>query len=152
MERSAGAVIFTTHQPYKRKGLRREYLLLRYDAGHWDFPKGHLEGTESAEKAARREIREETGLVAGKFLPGFQHHMRYWFWNKSGKRKQKILKTVTYFLTEAPSRRVRLSWEHSGYAWLPYRDAVKLATYKNAKELIERAEEFLRARGYLAKN
>lgn len=156
LEKSAGAVIFRTHTPRRSRPQRsrlrwpvkayREYLLLRYDAGHWDFPKGHLEGLERPEDAARREIREETGLTVRRFVPGFRHSMRYWLWSyaKPAQGSKRTLKIVTFFLAEASSRNVRLSHEHTGYAWLPYRDAVRLATYKSAKDLLRKGETFLR--------
>lgn len=158
MEKSAGAVIFHIHEPLfakqrntqiRGKKPRREFLLLHYEAGHWDFPKGHLEGDERPEDAARREIREETGLQIAQFLPGFKRHMRYFLWayaREPHERPRRSLKIVTFFLAQATAREVRLSFEHSGYAWLPYRDAVKLATYPSAKELLRRAEAFLRQR------
>lgn len=157
VEKSSGAIIFSIHRPPKPslRGARRswpdqphrEYLLLHYDAGHWDFPKGHLEGEETPEVAARREIEEETGLVIRRFLKGFRLHIRYWMWKypeRKGVPPRRSLKIVTFFLAEASSRDVRLSFEHTGYVWLPYRDAVKLVTYENAKELLRRAEDFLR--------
>lgn len=154
LEKSAGAVIFSIHSPHplQRRRMpkghpRREYLLLRYEAGHWDFPKGHLEGSERAETAARREIREETGLTISRFVPEFKHLMRYWLWlypKTLHEKPRRALKIVTFFLAESHHRTVRLSWEHTGYAWLPYRDAVKLATYRSAKELLQKAETFLR--------
>jgi len=41
-----------------------EVLLIRDRRGFWVFPKGHLEEGESFEAAARREVREETGVKA----------------------------------------------------------------------------------------
>ena len=61
-ERSAGALIVNRFTPKRFAGSahpkthaakeRREYLVLHYEAGHWDFPKGHLEEGESEEDAA----------------------------------------------------------------------------------------------------
>ena len=156
LEKSAGAVIFTLHKPKYPDGRgqhpRREYLLLRYEAGHWDFPKGHLEKEESPEEAAKREIYEETGLRTITLLPGFKEHIKYWLWpyNFGPRRhatkqtqRHRILKNVTFFAARARSRGVKLSWEHTGYAWLPFKDALNLVTYKNAKDVLQKAEQFL---------
>src|SRR3989344_5400779 len=163
LEKSAGAVIFSIAKRPARKfhsgelrpaqPSRREYLLLHYESGHWDFPKGHLEGEETTEVAARREIFEETGLRAIRIVPGFQEHIKYWLWpynfgqqrhSRMPSPQHRILKIVTFFVAHAKSRGVKLSWEHTGYAWLPYKDAVKLVTYENAKEILRKAENFLK--------
>ena len=55
-EVSSGAVVFTR----ENGGLR--YVIVRSLEGYYGFPKGHVEGTETEEEAAFREIQEETGL------------------------------------------------------------------------------------------
>ncbi|MDZ4384915.1 MAG: NUDIX domain-containing protein, partial [Candidatus Moranbacteria bacterium] len=56
-EKSVGAVVFR-----KKETGGKEFLLLHYPSGHWDFPKGHIESGETEEGTLRREVEEETGL------------------------------------------------------------------------------------------
>lgn len=46
----------------------RVLLCRRRDGAGWAFPGGHIEGDETAESAARRELKEETGAEAPKDL------------------------------------------------------------------------------------
>jgi hypothetical protein len=48
-EVSVGAVVFTGEKN------KRQYLLLHYPSGHFDFPKGHVEVGETEEETLRRE-------------------------------------------------------------------------------------------------
>ena len=68
-ERSAGTVIVCNG----------EYLLLHYESGHWDFPKGKIEEGETPEQAALRELKEETGIEDAEILPGFTEGIKYFF-------------------------------------------------------------------------
>ena len=63
---------------YRRRGDCREVLLVhpggpfwaRKDEGSWSIPKGEFEETEDPLTAARRELKEETGLeIDGSFVP-----------------------------------------------------------------------------------
>ena len=134
-EASAGVVLC-------RNAPRREYLLLDYGS-HWDFPKGHIEAGENPQTTALRELQEETGIRDARLIPGFTQSMRY-FYRKAGEGMTKV---VIYFLAETPTGEVTLSHEHSGYAWLPYRDALKRLTFRNARDLLAKAEAYLDAGG-----
>jgi prepilin-type N-terminal cleavage/methylation domain-containing protein len=134
-ESSAGAVIFF------QKGKKREYLLLNYLGGHWGFPKGHIELNENPIKTAIREIKEETGLDV-KIIPGFERKITYSFRHKG----EFVIKDVVFYLAKAKSQRVRLSKEHKGYVWLPYKSAYNLITYE--KDIIKSAENFLNRKSY----
>jgi len=131
-ERSAGAVIF------RRSGGRIEYLLLRYPSGHWDFPKGNIEFGERPIDAARREVKEETGLDIG-IVPDFKYKIEY-FYRRDGRL---VHKEVIYFLAEALNEDVKISWEHVGYVWLPYESAYNRLTFKSSKELLSKAHKHL---------
>lgn len=150
VERSAGAVIFRME-----KG-RPLYLLLHYDAGHWDFAKGHIEKGEETEDTVRRETKEESGIGDLHFVQGFKETIRYWMRprktihgvkTKQPSSKQRgVLKFVVFYLAETKTSDVILSFEHKGYVWLLYEDAVKKATYKNAKDILKKANRFLMKR------
>ena len=129
-EKSAGAIIF-----HKSSG---DYLLLHYPSGHWDFVKGHVEKGESEEQTLLREAREETGLEI-KIVPGFKETISYFY-----RHKELISKDVIFFLAEAKSKNVRLTREHHGFVWLPFREALEKTTYKNSKAVLKKADEFLK--------
>lgn len=133
-ERSAGAVIFSTK--YARDV---NFLLLRYSAGHWDFPKGNIENGEDETQAACREIREETGIENVIFLKGFERKVTYNY-----RREQNLVrKEVIFFLAKANSQRVILSNEHIAYSWNKFDNALARLTYKTAKDTLINANDFL---------
>jgi bis(5'-nucleosidyl)-tetraphosphatase len=131
-EKSCGAVIF------KANG-NRKYLLLHYEGGHWDFVKGHVEPNETEKDTARRETEEETGLTDLTFIEGYRQPIGYYY-KRAGKT---VYKEVIFYLVEAKTNAVRLSREHVGFDWLTYERAIERLTYKNAKDTLRRAHEFL---------
>ncbi len=132
-ERSAGAIVF-----YEGGGTR-EYLLLKHHKGHWDLPKGNIEPGEVPLETAKREVFEETGIRKLRFYNGFMKKIEYYY-----RRKNALVhKEVIFFLAESFTRKVVISDEHKGYAWLTYDEALDLATFKNTKRLIKEAETFI---------
>lgn len=118
----------------------REFLLLHYASGHWDFPKGKIEKGETKHQAALRELDEETGLSA-EILPGFEEQFSYWFRDFQDARL--INKTVYFFIGCADEKEVVLSHEHIGSEWLKFDDAMERLTYQNAKDVLQKAHAFL---------
>jgi bis(5'-nucleosidyl)-tetraphosphatase len=140
MERSAGAIIFR-----KEEGITY-YLLLHYPVRssrtkreYWDLPKGHIETGETIEDTVKREVREETGLTDIGLKDGFQTKIRYYL----TKDKQKVLKTVVFLLAETKTKYIKISDEHLGFKWLPYKEALEKLTFKNAKNILQKANGFL---------
>jgi len=133
IEKSAGAVIF------REETGQIKYLLLQYNLGHWGFPRGLIEKGESLKEAARREIKEETGIDDLVFIPGFQEWIKFFFKFKN----KDILKIVTFFLAETKVEKITLSYEHRDFKWLPYREALKFLTFNEAKEVLRKAHLFL---------
>ena len=131
-EVSAGAVVF-----YREEII--EYLLLHYPAGHWDFPKGNLEADETPEQTALREIKEETGLDV-ELLPGFREEVEYVY----ARGRRRVRKKVIFFLARALTKEVRLSWEHRGYVWLPFDQALARLTYESSRRVLAKAHRYLK--------
>lgn len=132
-ERSAGAVLF------RENSGTLVYLLLHYHAGHWDFPKGNVEKGEQELDTVRREVKEETSINNIEFVDGFRKKIEYNY-----KRNGKLVhKQVVFYLAKTDVKDVKLSFEHKGYGWLNYEQALKRLTYKNAKITLEAANSFL---------
>ena len=140
IEKSAGTIIFR-----KKKG-EIFYLLLHYPGvshrakkDYWDFPKGHIEKGEKEIETAKREAFEETGIKELKFLEGFKETIKYFFKFKG----KNILKFVVFFLAQTKEKKVKISFEHKGYLWLPFEKAIKKLSFENSKEILKKANIFL---------
>ncbi len=135
-EKSCGAVVYIRNPDLK-------YLLLQYEAGHWDFVKGNVEKGETEQQTAVRELGEETGITDAKFIDGFKETITY-FYKRQGAT---VLKEVVFFLMETKTSNVKLSFEHIGSIWLTYEDATRRLTFKNARDVLQKANEFLKKKG-----
>lgn len=132
-EKSAGAIVY-------RKEKEPIYLLLHYEMGHWDFPKGNIEKGETDTQTIKREIEEETGIKDVEILKGFKEKFHYFYKFE----KELISKDVVFYLAKTNTKQIKLSFEHIGFIWLPYEKAFEQLTYKNAKEILKKANDFLK--------
>ena len=101
------------------------YLLLRAYR-HWDFPKGMVEADEAPLAAARREVREESGISELDFAWGDVYR------ETSPYARGKVAR---YYLARTAQDQVSLTvnpqtgiHEHMEYRWVDYAAAVKLIT------------------------
>ncbi|MGD0995961.1 MAG: NUDIX domain-containing protein [Candidatus Bathyarchaeia archaeon] len=138
-EKSCGAVVFIKNTDATK------YLLLNYAAGHWDFVKGNVEPNESEKETVIRELKEETSITEAQFLDGFREVIAY-FYRRQGLT---IHKEVVFFIMEAYTDKVELSFEHIDYAWLDYQHAMEKLTFKNAKDVLQKARDFLKKNGII---
>lgn len=146
-EKSAGAIIFRMENGVPL------YLLLHYPTGHWEFPKGHIEGNEKEEETVVREAVEETGIKDLEILPGYKKYIKYFFRqykekvSEADRRKGKtpwVFKLVVFFIAETKTKDVKISHEHKGFLWLPIEQAIKKTTFKNSKKLLKEADDFIK--------
>jgi 8-oxo-dGTP pyrophosphatase MutT (NUDIX family) len=104
----------------------------------WCLPKGVMQGSESLEETARREVREETGLegkVNGKL--GEIHYIFY-----SPEEQSKIQKTVHFFLMEyLEGSTADHDFEVEEARWFPIDKALEVLVYENEREIVRKAKQ-----------
>ncbi len=132
-QKSAGIVLF------RNTSNKNEFLLLNYPQGHWDFVKGKIEKGETQHETALRETKEETGISDIEFIDGFEESVEYDFRFEN----EDIHKKVIFFLAKTNEKKINLSHEHNDFVWLGYSDALKKTTFRNAKNVLSKTNEFL---------
>lgn len=118
------------------------FLLLR-NGVRWDFPKGGVEKGESELQTVKREVEEETGLKDIEIIPGFRKMIEYFY----RRDKRNVHKQVVYLLARTQHEKVKISFEHQGFGWFPFQDAIKRASYDNSKVTLTEAEKFIGGAG-----
>lgn len=121
LEISAGGALI------RRQNAQLELLMMKVRNRGYELPKGHLEGNETPEQAALRELQEETGLVSSPVVGPPLGTLEYDIRHNGEKRR----KRVHYFLfandqdaplafAHKPSNVLELRWIHaSDVASLP---------------------------------
>ena len=136
MEISAGGVVYRTVDD----GVEICLAARRTRRGElaWGLPKGLVERDEQPEEAALREVEEETGLHAE--IEEDLGTVRYFYiWEGVRVRKQ-----VRFFLMRATGGDVaNHDDEMEDVRWFPARRAVKRASFRGERELVERAVAIL---------
>lgn len=140
-ERSAGGVVVRMAES------GRLYLLIRDSYGHWGFPKGHLERGEHADRAAMREVMEETGLRSVTLvgtIATIDWHFRM--------RGTRIHKHCEFFLmeTEGAAIKPQRSEGITACKWVTAAEAQELIGYENARAVLRRADEMVQERARAA--
>ena len=104
----------------------------------WGLPKGQLEPGESAEEAAVREVREETGLEVVVLEP--LDDITYWFaW---APERVRYRKTVHFFLMRMVGGDPNAhDHEVEEVAFVPLTIAPKQATHSSERKMLRRAAE-----------
>ncbi|HEV8243582.1 MAG TPA: NUDIX hydrolase [Nitrospirales bacterium] len=141
---SSGGVVF------RPAGATHEVALIRVSRadGHaWTLPKGWVERGEDLEQTAVREVREETGLRA-KVLRKLGE-ITYEFYAKPD--RSRVHKTVHVFLLEClGGDTAEHDDEVEEVRWFTLDEAVRTLTYKNEREMLEKAVSLIQGGGQTA--
>ena len=114
---------YVGHQPLLMVGAttlivdarNRLLLLKRSDSGRWGPPGGAVEPGEEIETAARREVREETGLdIGGMNLFGVFSGPGQYYKYPNG---DEVFNVTIVYLCETTASEIALSDEHTEWHW-----------------------------------
>jgi 8-oxo-dGTP pyrophosphatase MutT (NUDIX family) len=132
-EKSCGAVVFT-----KIDG-EIKYLLISNLQGIYGFPKGHIEGQETEEETALREVYEETNLRI-ELIDGFRTTDEHFI-----PQKKDTVKQITYFLGVFENQNVLYQREElSGACLVSYAEAMELFQFESSRRILTEANEYLK--------
>jgi 8-oxo-dGTP pyrophosphatase MutT (NUDIX family) len=126
-EVSAGGLVL------RRNGASLDALLIGRGVPRvWSLPKGHVEGRETLEQTALREVREETGCWAEVFVK--LSEISYWFYLNGTKHKKAVHFYLMRYLSGDTANH---DHEVDEAAWFEIKSAKKALKYVNEKRLID---------------
>jgi len=107
----------------------------------WCLPKGHLEGVETAEEAAIREIQEETGITGE--IRRALGKIDYWFTGDD----RRVHKVVHHFLLDATGGHLTVEGDPDSEAedveWIAFERLPERLSYPNERRLAGIAHQLL---------
>jgi len=111
------------------------YILLLYRSkeNDWSFPKGHIESTEDVDRAALREIKEETGLDVAIIK---ELEPNKYFNTRTGQE------VVTYmYLLKPLSFDLKNEFEEDKLEWVKLSEVEDRLSYPNLKDYFSRVKD-----------
>lgn len=119
-EKSCGAVVFD----------KEKVLVVKHQAGHIDFPKGHMEEGETEEETAIREVKEETNIDI--ILENAKCSIHY-------SPKPGVQKEVVFFLAHKKSGTILPQLEEVQEAsWIDCDEVMDILTFDTAREVFQK--------------
>ncbi len=121
-EKSCGTIIFE----------KEKVLLVKHNAGHWSFAKGHVEKDETEFETAIRETKEETGLEV-EIISDKKFETNY-------SPEEGIMKKVIFFIAKINNGTIKRQIEEiADIKWFSVEEAQNIITFDSDKEVFKNA-------------
>lgn len=121
-EKSCGAIVIQGEK----------ILVIQQAAGHWGFPKGHVEDGETEVETAIREIKEETNLDVE--IDESHRYVEHY------SPKEGVEKDVVLFVAKMIGGEIKAQEEEvQKIKWLSYEEAIQTITYDNSRSVLKEA-------------
>lgn len=140
---SAGGVVLNN---------KNEILIVSQRGRAWSLPKGHLEKGESALVAAKREIKEESGVSGLEFVKELGTYERH---KMTSENKDNLdeLKIITILLFTTNNDKIAPEDPENPEArWVAIKDVAKLLTHYKDKAFFSSVESEVMSFARLRKN
>ena len=132
MKYQAERVVFT------RKENNIYFAIVKSLEGYYGFPKGHIEGNETEEETALREIYEEIGIRA-QIITGFRTIDEHPVPNKKD-----VIKRIIYFVAEYDKQQLCYQEDELEGAYLmTYEEAMDAFQFESSKRILNEAKKFI---------
>ena len=132
--------------PLSKKSGTWKVLIIHHKNGNfWGFPKGHADNHEDPEKAAFRELKEETGLFVQRLLIKEPLQEKYTFQHNDFLVK----KSVYYFVAEVGGELLIQQEELEEGKWFALDKAEEILTYSEGRKIFKEAKMKLQNHGFL---
>ena len=126
-EKSCGAVVINGDK----------VLLIKHVLGHWDLPKGHMEGNETEVETAIRELKEETNIDI-EVDDTHRYTIEY-------SPEEDVWKEVVYFIAKPKTNElIPQEEEVQEIEWLDIDEAIDRLTFDSAKNVLKNVVEDLK--------
>ena len=107
------------------------FLILHKEGNHWGFPKGHRLSDEDGLQAAKRELKEETGLDTVRVIGESPIDEQYQF-----RRKGHIILKKVHYYPAIVSGEFKLQIEEVREGrWFTFEEALKQLTFKEGRSI-----------------
>jgi len=134
---SAGGVVFR-----RRAGRTHVALISVGERRRWQLPKGLVGAGETFERAALREVREETGLEAELLAP--VETVEYWYVSTERGARVRFHKFVHFFLLRHLGGRLSdHDHEVNEARWFEVTEACDALAFANEKRVVESARAMM---------
>tara|TARA_Y100000310_G_C20607426_1_gene776251 strand:+ start:720 stop:1133 length:414 start_codon:yes stop_codon:yes gene_type:complete len=113
-------------------------LVVNQNHNSWSLPKGHIDPGEDALTAARREIKEESGISELTFIKELGNYERHKIGPHGEGDEVRELKHITLFLFKTDQQELKPEDPENPEArWVDIHEVSKLLTHKKDKAFFE---------------
>jgi bis(5'-nucleosidyl)-tetraphosphatase len=124
--------------PVYKKGKQKLYLVVLSKSDKWVFAKGHALIGEDEISAAKRELKEETGVVVEEVVKNQHFDLSYTF---KLLKFLPISKKVKFFAGFTKKMDVKIDQkELKDYKWATLDESLNLLTFKNSQEMLKKVD------------